>query len=470
MKKLFIVFLTTLTAIAMLLTSCGEPEITPCTEHTDGNNDLICDVCSEAITKGCEAHKDENADKLCDACGTEFFPRCSKHVDLNSNGRCDVCGSATLISVNVTLLDQEGTSISGVTVIFTDKNDEYNVVTFVTDSNGCAEVQLYAGEYRVTYDTLSEGTYFPEGYLPTPSDVVVSADTDYLEIEILKTVPNGEASRPFPISASTLEITLPASTLYHYIIYHSASLKVTFIGNDFRVVYGDNEYTPDNDGKVAFAFLESDANDNATLTIENLSDNENTLSVSVYSDPGTYGNPFIIEGNKSGATANVSNGGVYYKWTAPMAGSVTFSAENILIFKTENMASAMPLIKTEGNTDTHLGVYTLTVGGITYTVEIGDGDIVITDNAEGDASVSGSYTYTILDDGSFKVTDGSMPMPILLSKGGRTVVITSLLSSKQTGLSGEADSVTLTVKQDEELLVFVNSEYSDEVSFSFDLV
>ena len=153
-----------------------------------------------------------------------------------------------------------------------------------------------------------------------------------------------------------------------------------------------------------------------------------------------------------------------------MAGSVTFSAENILIFKTENMASAMPLIKTEGNKDTHLGVYTLSVGGITCTVEIGDGDIVITDNAEGNASVSGSYTYTILDDGSFKITDGSMPMPILLSKGGRAVVITSLLTSKQTILGGETDSVTLTVEQDEELLVFVNSEYSDEVSFSFDLV
>ncbi|MGM9632319.1 MAG: pectinesterase family protein, partial [Eubacteriales bacterium] len=72
-----------------------------CTEHVDGNEDYLCDVCGAELERPeppvCTEHVDENEDYLCDVCGAELErpepPVCTEHVDGNEDYLCDVCGA-----------------------------------------------------------------------------------------------------------------------------------------------------------------------------------------------------------------------------------------------------------------------------------------------------------------------------------------------------------------------------------------
>ena len=467
MKKIFLILMAFVLVCSMaFLSACGPDEPTPCTEHTDSDGNLSCDICGATLEPSCTAHKDENGDKLCDLCGTEFFPRCSTHTDTNKNSLCDVCGADLPMSVEFFLKDQEGTVIAGVTVILTD--EELNDYTFVTDDDGCGTLELYSGTYKVTYDTLSEGVYFPEGYLPIPSTVTVSTDNRTVDIEILKTVPNGEIDRPFPIDENTAEITLPASTLYYYIIYHSSGRNVIFEGSGFKVVYGDKEYLPNNEGKISFTLAEVEANENSHLTIENISDSEVNVKFSIYANPGSYGNPYEITTEGSSITANVTGSGVYYKYSVTADGTITVKTTQTLMFKLDTMADAKALVRVSGNSNTVDGVWELDFTTYKYIFTFADGTLVIEESGTVDESIAGTYTYTVSDDGVFLLENDANPITATLFMGGSTIVVTRSSDSKQTVISGMVDSETITVVAGEEINIFVNSEYSDEVVFEID--
>lgn len=464
MKKLLSVLMTLLFLCSLcLLTACGEPtDPTPCTEHTDTNGDLSCDACGAALEPSCAMHKDENADKLCDSCGTEFFPRCVTHTDVNGNALCDVCGADLPLNVRFSLSDQEGNVIAGVTVVITD--DELEEYSFITDEDGCGELMLYSGTYRVTYDTLTEGTYFPEGYLPIPSTVTVSKELSDIEIEILKTVPNGEADRPFPIDEGTNELTLPASTVYHYIIYHSSGRNVVFEGSGFKLTYGDKDYTPDG-GRIAFTLSEVEANENSHLIIENTTDSEITVDFLIYSDPGSFGNPFEIPFDTTVINADVSSGAVYYKYVVGADGTVTVKTTQMLIFKSAVMSEAKPLVKISGDDNTFLGVWKLDDGAVSYTLTITEDSIVIEDGNESSASISGTYAYTLNEDGEFALKDGNDLLPVVLFKGGNIISATCSSNSKQVVINGAVEMAVLEVKAGDEIKILVNCEYKDELKF-----
>ncbi len=63
--------------------------------HTDADNDGLCDLCKQAMP--CD-HLDANGDNLCDNCNQKVdIPVCIVHVDENQDNRCDACG----IEVNI---------------------------------------------------------------------------------------------------------------------------------------------------------------------------------------------------------------------------------------------------------------------------------------------------------------------------------------------------------------------------------
>lgn len=83
-KLLFLVFTLVLT---LALASCGGE--TPCTEHSDADNDGTCDVCG-----ACTAHSDSDGNGKCDFCFTDYTEPCDEHTDADRNGECDDCGAA----------------------------------------------------------------------------------------------------------------------------------------------------------------------------------------------------------------------------------------------------------------------------------------------------------------------------------------------------------------------------------------
>ena len=467
MKKILsIIFMSLLVCSMLLFVSCGPEEPTPCVEHTDTDGDLACDVCGAAVEPECSAHMDENADKLCDECGIEFFPRCTEHQDANKNSLCDVCGKDLPMNITFALKDQEGTAIAGVTVIVTD--DEMEEYVFVTDSDGKGTLELYKGEYHVSYDTISEGVYFPEGYLPIPSTVNVYSDSKTVEIEILKTVPNGQIDRPFPIDENDTEIIIPASTTYHYVVYHSSGRNVVFEGKGFKLTYGDKVYNPDESDRIAFTLSEIEANENSHFIIENSGDEDVKIGFSIFADKGTFGNPFEITPDDNTLIADTSNGAVYYKYIASANGKLTLSTKQMLMFKTETMPEAKPLVKISGDEGAYNGVYELASGSVTYTITISDDSIVISDTTEGSASLNGTYSYTVNDDGEFELKDGETSLPVTLFKGGSTIVATCSSNSMQIVISGTIESSTIDVKEGEMVRILVNCEFADEMIFEIE--
>lgn len=100
-----------LLASSLLLAGCGKAE--PC-NHSDANNDHLCDTCNEKVSECADANNDHlcdvcgekvsecadaNNDHLCDVCGEKL----TEHKDENSDHLCDVCGEALPYVAGVTI-------------------------------------------------------------------------------------------------------------------------------------------------------------------------------------------------------------------------------------------------------------------------------------------------------------------------------------------------------------------------------
>jgi hypothetical protein len=225
---------------------------------------------------------------------------------------------------------------------------------------------------------------------------------------------------------------------------------------------------PDADGRIGFTLAEIEANKNSHLTIENLSNEEITVKFSISSDPGSYSNPFDITHGDDDVIANVANGGVNYKYVASADGVVTIMTTQMLMFKTSIMAEAKPLVRVSGESDGYFGVWQLDIGDVIYTLTVSEDSILIEDNDESSASIRGTYTYTVSEDGEFALVskdDATKALDVTLFEGGNTIVATRSSDSSQIVIDGNVKSKTISVTAGDEIRILVNSEFSDEVSF-----
>ena len=106
MKKI-LAFLFIITLTCTLVSCFGKKK---CTNHSDANGDLLCDVCGAGVSctnhidtkedgvykcdkcgavMQCPIHKDDDANLKCDKCGQKLD--CTKHVDADADNECDKC-------------------------------------------------------------------------------------------------------------------------------------------------------------------------------------------------------------------------------------------------------------------------------------------------------------------------------------------------------------------------------------------
>ena len=299
MKKLILLILM-LALSATMLASCkdkGNDEnnndndnkndiVTPCVTHTDDNNDSICDVCEEIIFE--------------------------EDVE---------------VEVVFTVKDTDGNALAGFKAIFTDSDG--NVVTSEnTGADGKVSVSLYVGRHSVTYDYDSEVYGY---YLSSTTSVQINKDTEALDLYLIDNNPDGSEDKPFSISFEDASITVGANTSYNYIIYRVVNLSFELTGEGAKVKYGNDEYTPDGNGKIRLNLVGTDTNSVARLVIENTTNEAKTYGVKVESTPGSQANPFVIE--NAGVTLSTgsitSDDIVYYSFTADADGifSITVTSD-----------------------------------------------------------------------------------------------------------------------------------------------
>ena len=371
MKKIFSLLLciALIASCALALASCGDD---PCTEHVDTDKDAKCDNCGAAVEpEPCTEHTDADGDYLCDDCGAAVLPEGPVQVDLT-----------------FTVKDDEGDTLTGITVILTNSEDEqYNLTTSASDASGKINAKLYTGTYHVSFDYDTDTLGY---YLSDTSSITVSKDTTALDLLLIDNNPNGSSDKPYVLSADANTVTVPASTTYNYIIYRAINLY--FDATDaagIKVTYKDTEYTADADGKIYFPLLGTDTNSVESLVIENTTTAAVEFTVTVASAPGSQGNPIVIENAGTAVTTPPlgSEDIVYYSYTATMTGvfTVTVNTEgaSVSILNTRNSLSV------NSANDATDGVLVL---------QVNEGDVIIIDlscSATGEETVAVTFTPEI---------------------------------------------------------------------------
>lgn len=330
MKKLLMLILSAFLIFSMF--SCGEPEEEEggeeCTEHIDADGNSICDKCYEYIS--------------------------------NSEG-------PTEVSVVFTVKDRDEKTLPGVTVTLTAQGGE-DVIVKTSDSNGEFTATLATGSYSVSYDYSFEELGY---YLTDTARITVEKTTESLGLYLINNNPDGTLARPFALSVGENELSIPAGESYYYIVYRAVNLLVDIESPSIKVTYGSEEYTPDSEGLTNFDLLGQDTNSAEVFKIENVTDEDVSITLTINSRPGTIGNPHVIAalGEEISITNITSDDIVYYKYTATAAGTFTLTMES------EDSYIAMVNSRNSVATNTSSSV------GNTITLTVEEGDEIIIDCA-----------------------------------------------------------------------------------------
>ena len=289
MKKIIalLLALTLVFSCGLLMTSCGDSTDEPCTEHTDKDENGICDVCDEPLIK-----PEETPDP---------------------------------VNVTFTIKDQEGAVVPNVEITFTPRGaiDEEEAIAIVGDENGTLTASLIPGTYFLSADYDSSVGYY---FLAT-TEIKVEKTTASLEILMENTTPNGTEGRPFPLSSvEGNELVIPAGATQYFVVYRAVNLIADITASGVTVTYGGTDYTPDADNKISFSFLGTDTNSVETVVITNTSGVDETVLVEITSVPGTLGNPFEITELGGEISKNVAaKSTVYFSYVATEAGTITLT-------------------------------------------------------------------------------------------------------------------------------------------------
>ena len=306
MKKIVILVLSLSLALC-LLASCG------CSEHIDADKDGKCDNCSAEVEINCNGeHTDADSDNVCDVC-EEILLEIPKE---------------TVVSVSFTLMDQDEVPLKGVDVYFYKGSATTPAYTGKSDANGSFTTEILTGLYRVEYNINNSDAY----YLANTSSVTIIESSKNVKLSFTNTTPNGSVARPYAPGIETNEYTIAAGESANFIVYRAVNLFAEIQGAGIKVVYGESEYTPDENGKISFALLGEDTNSVERFVVENIGDSAAQVSITINSRPGTQGNPIVVESLETPVTAEgiVKDYMVYYRYIATEAGelSLTLSGES----------------------------------------------------------------------------------------------------------------------------------------------
>ncbi len=322
------------------------------------------------------------------ACGDE--PPCTEHTDGDNNGMCDNCNADMLpkgpvkTNATFTLKDHEGDLIGGVTVTLTERgaiNGE-GAVSATSGADGKFTLILEEGTYLVSadYNSSEIGGYY--GLKTT--EVTVAGATAAFDIIFEDNTPNGSESRPYPLSVGDNELTVPAGQSVYYILYRAYNLRAIVTSSDIKIEYEAKTLTPDADNKISFNFEGEDHNSVANVKITSTGEADATVSFLIEAFPGTLGNPYKITDLGETITSEPlsENALVYYTYTADKDGTLTIDV------KSADTSASMQNNSVSVSTDSE--------GSMTISLEVKAGDTVVINLATpvDDASVSFDLSLT----------------------------------------------------------------------------
>ena len=344
MKKLLILLLSLalLASCAIFMVSCGDD---PCTEHTDADENGMCDVCNEAM--------------------------------INPE-------TPTELTVAFTLKDQDGAVVPGVEICFAPRGavDAEGNVYATSGADGKCSAKLKTGTYRVSadYDVDEIGYYFLD-----TTEIKVTKDTAALDILMTNNNPNGTERRPYPLSVGDNALTVPAGESVYYVIYRAVNLIANVTASGIKVEYKGAEYIPDQNNNITFSFTAADTNSVELIKITNTGASESGVDFAISSIPGSLGNPFVItalgeEIAKSGVNKDST---VYFTYTSTVSGTL------VLTVTSDNTHAAMQNGSYQVSTASEDSMV------ISLTVAVGD-EVVIDIGTASDVAATISFNIALM--------------------------------------------------------------------------
>ncbi|MBO5356633.1 MAG: carboxypeptidase regulatory-like domain-containing protein [Clostridia bacterium] len=244
------------------------------------------------------------------------------NTDTNTDTSTDTStdtDTKTEVTYVITVKDQDGEVIANAKISILDSDDN-QVRELTTDANGQATVKL-AGTYFLDITEL------PEGYLDVVGTVKLeNADT---VVKVENNIPNGTASRPYPVNDAN-EIKLGANETVYYVSYGGGRNLLVENAQGLKLTYGDDEPREANeDGKIEFKMPVVDDlyNRAVVIKLENTTDEEKTYNLTIYSDKGALDNPYDIVLDENTKITVEKEKTVYYKHVAEKDGMIVVYSE-----------------------------------------------------------------------------------------------------------------------------------------------
>lgn len=266
--------------------------------------------------------------------------------------------SASKVEVMLTVKDQDGNPMVEAVVSILPVSGEGESATLTANEEGSMTVTLPEGEYTVRFDLL------PEYVLGIDTTITVASGMEPLVIEVTDNTPNGTAERPFVITESTVQVTIPAGVTYHYTLFGANNRTLTYTQASVKLHYRDTVHEPGEGGLMELRMTTESPRDPAFFALQNTGSDSVDMTVQILSDPGAMDNPIPVDALETEITARVPQDGmVYYTWTATASGTVTVrSASSINNISIHNVTTSR--------------VTDFSNGGESISLEVAEGDTV----------------------------------------------------------------------------------------------
>lgn len=293
-------------------------------------------------------HVDKDDDYLCDKCGKHFD-------DGDEVALPDIKSSTVIFTVSL----DNGTPLSGVKFVLT-RGDKVYELTSGTDGTVSATIDV--GSYYVDYDSET----LPEYCWGETFGVKVEEGTDALSITVVDNRPDGSTEKPFPTVDEIINIDLAPGEQHYYLCRGTSVKYVTIYNSDLAVIYNDETYYADADGKIEVGVASSDVDTPILFAVKNISDSHVTDTMQILAPLGSYENPIAV--TDSGAVAELADGqSVYYKYTAdkngilvlstPTVGCEVLITRNIVVINADGEEEILSTITSSADSNTDGTIY-----------------------------------------------------------------------------------------------------------------
>lgn len=285
-----------------------------------------------------------------------------------------------MVDFTLTVMDQDGDLLSGVTVVFS--NEKGEVLSVISGENGVVTGTIVGGSYSLSMNDL------PEGMLAGAYSYEFTPDTATGVLSVLDNNPDGTEARPFILVEETTEVTVPAGATYTFRLRGIDRTLRIENAQGLYVHYMNGDYEPGGENNVISIpnISAAKANEFSSFSLTNEGTEDKTVILEAGSVLGTSENPIVIESLTDPIEVTLVNGReICYRWTATVNGTLVYTCADPLndammqsgsiVTERSNGATKMTIGITEGETvlvrvtftgeeDSHTMTFSLHIGEI----------------------------------------------------------------------------------------------------------